>query len=210
MPGSTPTLSRTRHKSPESPVHQKVPAGFGGRLRGKGPPHPAGPRRAAHPVALVVIMHRDLITSSLPELQVSEDSDRQRFEREHQPQHHRPPSDGTRLRSHVTRLCVIPPRGHRLGRHRQCLRLRGPVEMERATDAACSCWPASAIASATTASACTCRYRSMMEPARASVLLDHAVWISATAIGIGSQIRKFPHPSPHHRGDDAPLAPYRG
>jgi hypothetical protein len=29
--------SRTRHRSPESPVHRKVSAGFGGRLRGKGP-----------------------------------------------------------------------------------------------------------------------------------------------------------------------------
>ena len=28
---------RSRHKSLESPVHRKVPAGFGGRLRGKGP-----------------------------------------------------------------------------------------------------------------------------------------------------------------------------
>ena len=34
---STQTPSRTRHKSLESPVHRKVPAGFGGRLRGKGP-----------------------------------------------------------------------------------------------------------------------------------------------------------------------------
>src|SRR4051795_5750506 len=31
------TSSRSRHKSLESPVHRKVPAGFGGRLRGKGP-----------------------------------------------------------------------------------------------------------------------------------------------------------------------------
>ena len=39
---STPTRSRARHKSPESLVHRKVPAGFGGRLRGKGPPTPGG------------------------------------------------------------------------------------------------------------------------------------------------------------------------
>ena len=31
--------SRSRRKSLESPVHRKVPAGFEGRLRGKGPQH---------------------------------------------------------------------------------------------------------------------------------------------------------------------------
>jgi transposase len=42
--------SRTRHKSLESPVHRKVPAGFGGRLRGKGP-QPQGKRDlAAQPI----------------------------------------------------------------------------------------------------------------------------------------------------------------
>ena len=36
MTTSTPTPSRTRHKSLESPVQRKPHAGFGGRLRGKG------------------------------------------------------------------------------------------------------------------------------------------------------------------------------
>src|SRR6266851_4104364 len=52
MTGSTRTRSRTRHKSPESPVHRKVHAGFGGRLPGKGPGSRntnTGPRWAAHP-----------------------------------------------------------------------------------------------------------------------------------------------------------------
>jgi hypothetical protein len=41
--GKTPS-SRSRHKSLESPVHLKVPAGFGGRLRGKGRNSGTSPR----------------------------------------------------------------------------------------------------------------------------------------------------------------------
>jgi hypothetical protein len=37
MISSTRNPSRTRHKSPESPVRLTVHAGFGGRLSGKGP-----------------------------------------------------------------------------------------------------------------------------------------------------------------------------
>jgi RNA-directed DNA polymerase len=39
MTSSTRNPSRTRHKSPESPVRLTVHAGFGGRLSGKGPDH---------------------------------------------------------------------------------------------------------------------------------------------------------------------------
>src|SRR4051795_11801870 len=45
------TSSRSRHKSLESPVHRKVPAGFGGRLRGKGPQQRD---LAAQPILLVL------------------------------------------------------------------------------------------------------------------------------------------------------------
>src|SRR3954467_12858517 len=47
------TSSRSRHKSLESPVHRKVPAGFGGRLRGKGPQQRD---LAAQPILLLEIL----------------------------------------------------------------------------------------------------------------------------------------------------------
>src|SRR3954470_22042707 len=50
------TLSRSRHKSLESPVHRKVPAGFGGRLRGKGPQQRD---LAAQPILLLDIIAQD-------------------------------------------------------------------------------------------------------------------------------------------------------
>src|SRR5258708_34895114 len=58
MTTSTQTPSRTRHKSPESPVHRKVPDGFGGRLRGKGPQQRD---LAAQPILLPgeLVKHRD-------------------------------------------------------------------------------------------------------------------------------------------------------
>ena len=51
------TPSRTRHKSPESPVHRKVPAGFGGGLRGKGPPLRD---LAAQPILLLQVLGQRL------------------------------------------------------------------------------------------------------------------------------------------------------
>ena len=51
---STQPLSRTRHNRWRAQCAEKAPAGFGGRLRGKGRTPitgDPGPRRAAHPVA---------------------------------------------------------------------------------------------------------------------------------------------------------------
>jgi group II intron reverse transcriptase/maturase len=57
-------LSRTRHKSLESPVRLTAHAGFGGRLPGKGPyPTPdTGPRRAAHPTTTCCCATRRRLT----------------------------------------------------------------------------------------------------------------------------------------------------
>src|SRR3954463_3224744 len=59
------TLSRSRHKSLESPVHRKVPAGFGGRLRGKGPQQRD---LAAQPILLRRVRREDA-----PQLSFTED-----------------------------------------------------------------------------------------------------------------------------------------
>ena len=55
MTGSTRAPSHTRHKSPESRMHENVHVRFGGRLPGKGPGSHStntGPRWAAHPTRL--------------------------------------------------------------------------------------------------------------------------------------------------------------
>src|SRR3954454_24546702 len=58
------TLSRSRHKSLESPVHRKVPAGFGGRRRGKGPQQRD---LAAQPILLVGVHGKHLAQVPLTE-----------------------------------------------------------------------------------------------------------------------------------------------
>ena len=95
------------------------------------------PNRSAgsclHPLSTTSVLR-------LPPLRVGGHSDRRRFQRQHRHQRHCPPSDGTRHRSHVA--LHSPLAASASATVASVCACQSGLVIERATVAACWCWPA--------------------------------------------------------------------